>query len=359
MIYTSLVKPILFRFEPETVHDVAIGLGEWMGNHASMRALTRVLYNYRGRDINTTVDGITYRTPFLLSAGFDYNGRLSRILPHIGFGGEEIGSVTAQPCVGNDAPRLMRLPRSKSILVNKGLRNDGVDALIARLQHTPREKEFVIGISIARTNSRDAGRSIEDGIADYKASLEKLVAAAVGDYYTINISCPNAFGGETFTTPELLGSLLRELKTVRHSKPMYVKMPVNLSWNEFEGLLAVIEDEQMHGVVIGNLNKEYDSLLVREEAPAHYKGGLSGKPCESISTELIKKTRERFGNRFTIIAAGGVMSPGTALEKFDAGANLVQLITGLIFEGPGLVRTMGNAYGNRVRYGGEQLQPVS
>lgn len=341
--YKLLLKPILFQLDPERAHDLMVALGEWLGHTAFGRTLVRFLYGYRGPVISRTLDGITYTTPFLLCAGFDYNGRLTRILPSIGMSGEEVGSVTARASAGNPTPRLTRLVRSQSILVNKGLRNDGVDAIIKRLKSQPREKGYVVGISIARTNDAQAA-SVEEGVADYKHSLERLVAENVGDFYTINISCPNAFGGETFTTPELLGALLSELKTVRHSKPMYVKMPINLSWNVFEELLTVIDEFGFSGVVIGNLNKDYDSLTYRDEAPEKYRGGLSGKPCQQLSTELIRKTRERFGNRFTIFGCGGILSPETALEKFDAGADLVQMVTGLIFEGPSLVKWSCCAY---------------
>ncbi|MCR4274860.1 MAG: quinone-dependent dihydroorotate dehydrogenase [Candidatus Campbellbacteria bacterium] len=345
--YKLLLKPILFQLDPERAHDVMVAFGEWFGRFDVSRALVRGIYGYRGPDISKTVDGIVYRTPFLLSAGLDYNGRLTRILPSIGLGGEEVGSVTARVCEGNPKPRLTRLIRSQSILVNKGLRNDGVDAIIRRLQSCPREKEYVIGISIARTNDKQAA-SIEDGIADYVYSLQQLVHAGVGDYYTINISCPNASGGETFTTSELLGALLSELKTIQHSKPMYIKMPINIPWHLFEKLLTIIDEFGLSGVVIGNVNKDYTSLTHRDEAPEKYVGGLSGKPCQQLSTELIQKTRERFGNRFTIIGCGGVLSPELALEKFDAGADLVQMITGLIFEGPSLVKRSCCAYAQRL-----------
>ena len=134
MLYTHVLKPFLFRFDPESVHNFFTRVGVWSGSNIITRAIIGMMYNYRGRDISTVVDGIRYRTPFLLSAGFDYNGELTRILPCIGLGGEEIGSVTARPCEGNPKPRLTRLPKSESILVNKGLRNEGVDAIIKRLK---------------------------------------------------------------------------------------------------------------------------------------------------------------------------------------------------------------------------------
>ncbi len=342
MFYKKFLKPILFHFDPEAVHDFFTSTGEFLGKNSIMCSLVGAIYNYRGSDISKIVDGIKYRTPILLSAGFDYNGRLSRILGSIGLGGEEIGSVTARACEGNPKPRLTRLPKSKSILVNKGLRNDGVDAIIKRLKKTPRQKDFVMGISIARTNDAQSV-AIQAGIDDYVYSFKRLNEENVGDYYTINISCPNAFDGESFANPELLERLLLALKKIPCSKPIYVKMPINIPWEQFNSLLKIIDINGMNGVVIGNLNKDYDSLEVRSEAPAVFKGGLSGKPCRQLSTELIRKTRESYGKRFTIIGVGGIMSPETAKEKFDAGADLLQLITGMIFEGPGLIKRIAKS----------------
>lgn len=359
MLYKYVLKPILFLFDPEYVHDFFISVGDFCGRYSVTMALVDFIYGYHGVDISKKVDGITYRTPFLLSAGFDYNGRLTKILPHIGLCGEEIGSVTARPCEGNPKPRLTRLPQSRSILVNKGLRNEGVDALVARLKKARKNlsvpalsagvelkdspTSFVLGISVARTND-DISVPIQAGIDDYVYSFKRLNEENIGDYYAINISCPNAFGGEAFTSPELLVRLLSALRSIPCSKPVYVKMPINIPWQQFDALLKVIDEYGLHGVIIGNLNKNYDSLDMRAEAPTVFKGGLSGKPCTHLSTDLIYKTRELYGKRFTIIGVGGVMSPETMREKFNAGADLVQVVTGLIFEGPGLVKKLGKAY---------------
>lgn len=343
MLYKNVLKPVLFQFDPESVHDFFTAAGEWAGDHAFSRNILDAFYNYKGRDISKTVDGIRYRTPFILSAGFDYNAHLTRVLPHIGLGGEEIGSLTARPCAGNPAPRLARLPRSRSVLVNKGLKNDGVETIIHRLKDTPRVDDFVYGISIAKTNDADCA-DVEGGIADYTQSFRRLNEENIGDYYTLNISCPNVFGGEAFTTPELLTRLLSAIKIIPCTKPVYVKMPINLPWDQFDALLQVLDRFGLSGVVIGNLNKNYSDLADRAEKPAKFRGGLSGKPCTHLSTELIAKTRQKYGSRFTIIGVGGVMSPETAMEKFDAGADLVELISGLIFEGPGLIKRLCTAY---------------
>lgn len=342
-MYENILKPILFKFNPETVHNLFVDFGEFAGKFSIGRWKVGLFYNYKGKDISKTVDGIKYRTPLLLSAGFDYNARLMNILPSIGLGGEEIGSVTARPCAGNPTPRLTRLPLSKSILVNKGLKNDGVDKIIERIKKYKKQNRnlsnFILGISIARTNDSES-ITVEKGIEDYCYSFRKLNEEGIGDYYTINVSCPNAFGGEAFTSPDLLSQLLIALKKIPTTKPVYVKMPINLKWEDFSKLLDIIDKNGLNGVVIGNLNKNYSDLDVRDEAPKEYSGGTSGKPCFHLSTELIRKTRELYGTRFTIIGCGGVMSVEAAQEKFNAGADLVQIITGLIYKGPGIVKEM-------------------
>ena len=208
-LYKHALKPILFKCNPETIHDLFVIVGEFSGRFVTLRKLFSFLYNYRGTDISKTVDGITYRTPVLLSAGFDANGQLTRILPSLSFGGEEIGSTTAHPCEGNTRPRLTRLIRNKSLVVWKGLRNHGVDTLIAKLKRTPRAPHYVLGISIARTNEEASATDAEAGIRDYVESFKKLSVANIGDYYTINISCPNSYTGETFIEPELFEQLIR------------------------------------------------------------------------------------------------------------------------------------------------------
>jgi len=343
MLYRSILKPILFHFDPERVHDWFIALGEKFGNFGPTYTLLNFIYGLRGSGAETTVDGLHYRTPIILGAGFDYNARLINVLPALSFGGVEVGSVTARPCKGNPKPRLTRLPKSQSILVNKGLRNDGVDVIIKRLQNKKKIKDFVVGVSIARSNVEETV-SVEEGINDYLESFKKLNEANVGDYFTLNISCPNAFGGETFAEPVLLEKLLSTLSEVPCDKPFYVKMPINLDWPAFDDLLRVIEKFKVAGVVIGNLNKDYLSLKVRDEAPEKYRGGLSGRPCFKLSNDLIYKTREKYGRRFTIIGSGGIFSPEDALEKLNLGADLVQLVTGMIYQGPSLMKEISKEY---------------
>lgn len=344
LLYDVALRPILFKCDPETVHDVFVTVGEFMGRSAPTRALVSFLYEYRGPYIGKTVDGISYQIPILLSAGFDPDARLTQILKSVSFGGEEAGSTTALPCEGNQRPRLARLIRNRSIVVYKGLRNNGVDALIKRLKRARRIPQYVIGVSIARTNVLASSIDVEAGIADYVESFKKLNAKNIGDYYTINISCPNTFDGETFTDPSLLSRLLPRLRAVPCTKPVYVKMPINLKWDEFARLLDICDENGVNGVIIGNLNKNYADLDHPEDAPNEFRGGLSGKPCFMLANELIRKTRVKYGKRFTIIGVGGIFTPEDAMEKFRAGSDLIMLVSGMIFEGPGLMKRICERY---------------
>jgi len=346
ILYKKVLKPLLFKTDPEFIHDAFVKMGEKIGYAKAGRALISSMYGYKGPDISKTVDGITYKTPVSLAAGFDYNGQLAHILDCLSFGGDEIGSVTARPCEGNPKPRLKRMVKSKSLVVWKGLKNQGVDKIIERLKSVEKPEGFIWGISIAKTNDSEA-TTFEGGVEDYHYSLKRLVEENIGDFYTINISCPNVHGDENFAEPSRLRGLFEKLTTVKHDKPMYAKMPINIEWGEFNDLLLILDEFGVHGVVIGNLNKNYSDADLPEEAPNEFRGGLSGKPCFEHSNELIRKTRQQWGNRFTIIGCGGILSAEDAMTKLDAGADILQLITGMIFEGPHLMKDICKAYAKR------------
>jgi dihydroorotate dehydrogenase len=344
ILYRRVLKPILFLFHPDTAHSFFISLGEMCGRFSLMRALVALPYRYRGTDISKELDGIRFPLPILLSAGFDQDGRLTRILKSVSFGGEEIGSTTAKPCAGNPHPWYARLVRNYSLVVYKGLNNKGVKKLIEHLSATPRARDFVLGISIARTNDTESCATTEAGIADFVESFRRLNEAGIGDYYSINISCPNAFGGETFTEPSLLRSLLASLRSIPCTKPVYIKMPINVTNSEFDELARIADLNGVQGLVIGNLNKNYSDLDHPEDAPSAFRGGLSGKPCFARSNELLRRARATYGRRFTLIGVGGVFTPEDAMEKFRSGADLIELITGMIFEGPGLMKQICKRY---------------
>jgi len=336
-LYKKVLKPFLFLFDAELVHKVFVLIGQTLGTNFLTRSIVSFFYGYKGKDISKTIDGITYKTPVILSAGFDYNAKLTNILQSVAFGGEEVGSVTARQCAGNKKPQMIRLKKSGSIIVRKGLKNDGVDKIIQRLKNSYISKDFVVGISIARTNDQLCG-TLSGGIEDYVYSLKRLTEENVGDYYMINISCPNSYCGEAYATPEALDDLLFALDKIKTTKPIYLKMPINIEWEEFSKLIDVsLKFNFIKGYSIGNLNKEISELSYPGEAEGKKRGGLSGRPCRERSTKLIKKTREKVGNTKTIFGCGGIMSVEDAIEKLDAGADLLQLITGMIFEGPHLM----------------------
>ena len=343
-LYRRVLKPMLFLFSADSVHSFFITIGEFAGRCALLRWKLGFFYKYKGADISKVVDGITYRTPVLLSAGFDTDGQLTQVLSSLSFGGEEIGSITAHQCEGNPRPYFIRLIRNKSFVVYKGLRNRGVDALISKLSRTKRSPDFVLGISIARTNEKEVAIDAEAGIRDYVESFKKLNAAGIGDYYAINISCPNAHTGETFIKPESLAQLLPRLCEVHCTKPVYLKMPINIPWEQFSALADLADENDIQGLIIGNVNKNYTELAHPEDVPKEFRGGISGAPCRALSTELIRKTREKYGSRFTIIGVGGILTPDDAMEKFAAGADLIELISGMIFEGPGLIKDICERY---------------
>ena len=333
--YKHLVKPILFRFDPETVHDLFLQVGKILGRFSITKSLTRLLFSYQHPSLEQTIHGIPFKNPVGLAAGFDKDAQLINILPHIGFGFAEIGTVTYKPYEGNPKPRLYRLIQTKGIIVNYGLKNLGVKKIIQRIQKQ-KDPEFPLSVSVGKTNS-SATSSTRNGINDYYNCLKELVKSNTGNFYTINISCPNTFGGEPFTTEERLKKLLFKLNSLKISMPIFLKMPINLPWKEFKKLLDIAMQFKISGVIIGNLNKDHHSKAIKDLIPLDIKGGIIGKPTWELSNNLISKTFQTYGNRFIIIGVGGIFSAEDAYEKIKRGASLLQLITGMIFEGPQLI----------------------
>lgn len=331
--YVRVAKPILFRMDPERVHDAITVVGRVLGFCPCMRRATRFLFDYEHPSLEQTILGIRFRNPIGLTAGFDKNAQLIRVMGAVGFGFEEAGSVTGEPCEGNPKPRLWRLPKSKGIVVWYGLKNDGAEAVAGRL----RGRKFAIpyGVSVARTNSADTVEQAA-GIADYAKAFR--VSADVGDYCTVNISCPNTCGGEPFTTPGALDALLTALDPIQTKKPIFLKMPCDISTAEFDALAEVAVRHRVHGFVISNLTKKRDrSTVDQTEIAVTDKGGISGRPVAGPANALIAHAYRTLGSRYVIMGSGGVFSAEDAYEKIRLGASLVQLATGMIFEGPQLI----------------------
>jgi dihydroorotate dehydrogenase len=331
--YKTCLKPLLFRQDPEQVHDWMTWLGEWLGRSRLARRLVAHAFRYAHPSLEQTIAGVHFKNPIGLAAGFDKNARLLDILPDVGFGFAEIGSVTGEPCAGNPQPRLWRLPKSQGLVVNYGLKNDGCTAISGRLARM--RFRLAVGVSIAKTNASSTVET-EAGIADYMKAYKAL--ADVGAYLTINISCPNAFGGEPFTHPERLERLLIALERIPSKRPVFLKMPVDLDEEKVQQLLDVAAHHEVHGIIFSNLTKRYEqSSIEPSEREGLLKGGVSGKPMSDASNRLLTWAYRTYGSRFIYIGCGGVFSAEDAYEKIRLGASLVQLITGMIFEGPQLI----------------------
>ncbi|WKZ31081.1 MAG: quinone-dependent dihydroorotate dehydrogenase [Candidatus Dojkabacteria bacterium] len=334
-IYQRFYKPHLFRQDPETVHDKHLHSGTILGKSAVTRGLTSFAFSYSNPALQCEFDGVKYLNPVGLSAGFDKDANLMSIMPSVGFGFMDVGSVTYKPYEGNPQPRLYRLPKSEALVVYYGLKNEGSEVIIERVAKF-QEKDFHVNISIAKTNCKETS-TLKGGIEDYYQCYKLFADRKVGSAYEINISCPNTFGGEPFTTPDKLDPLLAKLRTVKTDKPLYIKMPINLDWGDFDALLQVAVKYKVNGVVIGNLTKVRDARLIKDEIPENIKGGISGKPTQELSDKLIYDTYAKYGKDLTIVGVGGIFSAEDAYRKIRHGASLVQLITGMIYQGPQLI----------------------
>ena len=335
-IYRRLIKPLLFRQHPDVVHDRLLRLGKWVQQlPVVLPLLSRVWASRDTPHLAQTIDGIRFSNPIGLAAGFDKNIDLLPIMKSIGFGFMTGGSVTYYPCTGNPKPWFHRLPNSKSIMVNVGLANEGVEHILSRLDsYNPKWfTDFPLVLSVAKTNSPE---TCDDAtaIADYIGSLHAIQETACVAAYEINISCPNAYGGEPFTTPGRLDALLQAVDALQLTKPVWVKMPINLKWSDFDALLHVITDHTVSSVVIGNLSKDRAGASLKDPVPEDTKGNLSGLPTQQLSDDLIAQTYRHYHDRLTIIGVGGIFNATDAYRKLCLGASLVGLVTGLIFEGP-------------------------
>ena len=329
--YRLAAKPFLFRRDPEDVHDGVTRLGEYLGSHHATRFMTRAAFAYADPRLRQRIEGIDFLNPIGLAAGFDKDARLVDIMPAVGFGFMEIGSVTGEPCAGNPKPRLWRLPKSRSLVVHFGLKNDGCEAISRRL--AGRALDAPLGTSVAMTNCRE-NADIDAGIADYAKAFGAFVT--IGQYYTVNISCPNAFGGQPFTAPERLERLLGRLDAIFTRKPVFIKLSPDLTIDEVDAILDVARQHRVHGFVCSNLTKERDNDALADDTVPQ-RGGISGKVVGGMADAQIAYVYRATRGRCVIIGCGGVSSAEDAYRKIRLGASLVQMVTGMIYEGPQVV----------------------
>jgi len=328
MIYKKFIRPVLFKFEPEFIHNLTLLAGRVAG-FTRVSRLLRGLFVFKDERLEQEILGIKFENPVGLAAGFDKNAQLTGFLPDLGFGFAEIGSVTANPCKGNPKPRLHRLIKEKGIIVNYGLANKGVEEIGEKLKG--KKFRIPIGISIAKTNNPSIKG--KESIEDYFKSFKKM--RDIGNYLTINISCPNAGDGRSFEDPKLLEDLLKKIQKIRKKEIIFIKVSPDLSKKNLDKIIELAGKYQLNGFVISNLSKDRKGLELGDKA--RFKGGISGKIVKEKSNKMIKYVYEKTKGRFVIIGCGGVFNGRDAYEKIKAGASLIQLITGMIYEGPGVI----------------------
>ncbi len=326
--YQNLLKPVYFLMDPELVHDRMLAFGRFLGRTSMLRSLVSAFFGYSNPQLEQEILGIKFKNPVGLAAGFDKNAMLVDILPSVGFGFMEVGSITGEPCQGNPKPRLWRLKQSKSLVVYYGLSNYGSEAISAKL--AGKTFDIPLGTNVAKTNIK-ATDDIAVGVADYAKAFKKL--AVIGDYFTVNISCPNTSGGEPFLEAENLEKLFVELDKIETKKPVFVKLSPDISDIELDGIIQVCKNHRVHGFICSNLTKRRDNSKILDRAVPP-KGGFGGKIVEELANQLVKKVYQKSEGRFVIIGCGGVFTAEDAYKKIKLGANLIQLITGMIYGGP-------------------------
>ncbi|MGH3713047.1 MAG: quinone-dependent dihydroorotate dehydrogenase [Micromonosporaceae bacterium] len=342
--FARTVRPLLFRIgggDAEAAHEWTL---QRLAGLSRRPALVRALRRYYAPDAAPrTVFGIRFPSPVGLAAGMDKDGRALRAWPGLGFGFTEVGTVTWHPQPGNPAPRLFRLPASEAIVNRMGFNNHGARALAATLAATG-PLPTPLGISLGKSKVTP----LADAVEDYVSSLRALYP--YGDYFAVNVSSPNTPGlrelQDRTHLDELLAALRAEatsLAGVPPAKPLLVKLAPDLSEPAIGDLLEVCERHGVAGVIATNTTIGRDGIADPDRRYAAEAGGLSGRPLNVRALEVVRFVHHETGGRLPVIGVGGVLDVDDGLRLFDAGASLIQLFTGLIYRGPGLVRGLNRA----------------
>ena len=341
-MYNALVKPLLFHLDAERAHHLVFNNLKRAGYLPGALAALRALYDYRHPGLERTVFGLKFANPVGLAAGFDKNAVLTDELAALGFGFVEIGTVTPRPQPGNAAPRLFRLPQDEALVNRMGFNNDGAAAAAERLRRRS-NRQLIIGGNIGK--NKDTPN--KQAAADYLAAYEAL--ADVVDYFVVNVSSPNTPGLRELQEKKPLIELLQVVQARNLAgpapRPLLLKIAPDLTDAQLDDILEIARETQLAGLVATNTTVARPATLRTPAATvaALGAGGLSGKPLRARATEVIRYLHERSQGTLPIIGAGGIHSAQDALEKLAAGAALVQLYTGFIYEGPALVRRINEA----------------
>ncbi|MDB5262138.1 MAG: dihydroorotate dehydrogenase [Adhaeribacter sp.] len=334
-MYKSLLRPLLFQIDPEAIHTFSYSALKTAFKLPLAKKLGEQAFCVRDARLERKVFGLTFPNPVGLAAGFDKNALLVDEVAQFGFGFIEIGTVTPRPQPGNDKPRLFRLPADQALVNRMGFNNQGVGVAADRLRY--RKNNIIIGGNIGKNKNTPN----EDALQDYSYCFEALYD--VVDYFVVNVSSPNTPDLRALQDKEPLQALLAALQQQNAAKaarkPLLLKIAPDLNQNQLDDIIQIAIDTGLDGIVATNTTISRDGLKTSQaNLEAIGAGGLSGKPLRDKATEIIRYLRLHLPVHIRIIGVGGIMTPEDATEKLAAGADLVQLYTGFIYEGPSLVK---------------------
>ena len=335
-MYKHLLKPILFSFNPETAHNLLFSGLAFLRHVPFARSIIRAIYKKESPSLAREVFGIKFPNPVGLAGGLDKNGEFYNDMANFGFGFVEIGSLTPKPQDGNPKPRCFRVPSDKAIINRFGINNKGVKNAV---EHLKKERPNVI---VAANISKNTSSINEEAAKDYETSFGLLYDFV--DMFVINISCPNVVGLTSLQDINFLSDIIDRLLDLRmyydEYRPILLKVSPDLSHQQLDEIIDYSLRSGIDGIVAGNTTRSRDGLtsISSERIEEIGNGGLSGAPLHKKNLELVRYIHEKSEGRLPIVGVGGIMSPADAQAMLDAGASLIEIYSGFIYEGPGLVK---------------------
>jgi dihydroorotate dehydrogenase len=334
-MYKFLIRPILFLFDPESVHHFTFNVLKIKSKIPGFKSLLSLLFEYKHPSFEKKILGLHFRNPIGLAAGFDKDAKLIDELACFGFGFIEIGTLTPKAQAGNEKPRLFRLPKDKAIINRMGFNNEGVDAAVKRLKQS--KSDVIVGGNIGKNKITPN----ENAADDYTYCFEALYPYV--DYFVVNVSSPNTPGLRELQEKKPLQKLLHNIKELALNKPkpkpILLKIAPDLTNSQLDDIVDILQSTRTDGVIATNTTISRDQLQTQSIRIENIgAGGLSGAPLCNRSNEVITYLRNKLGKDYPIIGVGGIMNTADAINKLKAGADLVQVYTGFVYEGPGFVK---------------------
>jgi dihydroorotate dehydrogenase len=336
----KLIKPLLFRFNPEKAHYLTFDLLKTFVGNSVSRQIASSIFAVHDPKLEKELFGLKFSNPVGLAAGLDKDARVFDELGALGFGHIEIGTLTPKAQPGNEKPRLFRLVKDEALINRMGFNNQGVDDAVKRLKK--KKTKVIIGGNIGKNKVTPNEEAVEDYEYCFKALFD------VVDYFVVNVSSPNTPNLRELQDKKPLSDILNRLQDLNKGmpkrKPILLKIAPDLTDTQLDDIIDIVRTTGIDGLVATNTTISREGLSYsKEEIDAYGMGGLSGKPLTRRSTEVIRYLKQKSGNAFPVIGVGGIHSAEDALEKLDAGADMVQLYTGFVYEGPGLIKRINKA----------------